>query len=308
MDLIRGKMKHFSLEDNPVNWLDTGSKRLNSVFGHPDLGIPWGKIIELFGNESHGKSVLAQDLMYFAQAAGADCIWYDAENSVNKKWMRTRGLITRNVNIVKPYLGFFDGKEPKFTKQGKLISEPSISPAEVLCDEVTELVRLKNRQNRDRLIFLVVDSVSALETQYEMDSGMAGANMKSNTELSRFLSRLMKSWTSLFATRNVIGVFINQLRTKPGVTFGSPEYTPGGKALKFYAHVRIRINRSAGGRIMHSGSQIGIQGVMKNVKNKVGGVENATCGYKVLFNGELKTLDASKIKRADGKTFGGGDE
>lgn len=293
---IRNKMGHFSLEARPKSWLDTGSRRLNRVLG-TKLGIPWGRIIELFGPESNGKSVLAMELMAIAQAAGAWVIWHDAENSVILRWLRKRGINTDEMFLIQPYEGFF-GKKPKYDKKGRLLNDPELATAEILCDEVRELIKKLHRKEPDRPIFYVLDSITALETAYEMQVGMKDANMKSNTELSRFLSRLMKQWVGLFQTHNVTGVFINQLRTKPGVSFGNPEYTTGGKAVKFYAHVRARIGRvGSGGRLLNHGEQIGIKGIIKCIKSKVGGVEGRSCGYKIWYNGQAKFMDAAIIKQ-----------
>ena len=291
IDLIRDKMGHFSLERKVTRWLDTGSKWLNSVLGKRKLGIPWGRILELFGENSHGKSALATFIFGVAQAMGARVIWFDAENSYSKAWVKRWKIDPSKVYLIQPYAGFFGGKQPKYDKKsGKLLNTPEMSSANVLCDEVRALIRKLYREDQDTPIFLVVDSVTALETDYEIEVDMEGANMKSGVALATFLSRVMKKWVGLFATHNTTAIIINQLRTKPGARkFENPEYTPGGKATKFYAHVRSKIWRSGGGKIMvgtgKNKKQIGIQGKIKNIKNKVGGIENKVCSFKIYFDG-----------------------
>jgi hypothetical protein len=92
-------------------------------------------------------------------------------------------------------------------------------------------------------------------------------------------------------------LFINQLKVSPMQKFGNPEYTPGGKALKFYCHIRVRAGRAKGGKILQAGKTIGIQGIMRNIKNKAGGVEWSSCGYKLFFEGRLVIMAKEKIKK-----------
>jgi len=293
IELIRNKLNHFSLERKITEWLDTGSRYLNSVLGKRKLGIPWGRILELYGENSHGKSALSTFIFSLAQAMGARVIWFDAENSYSKAWVKKWKVDPDKVYLIQPYAGFFGGKQPKYSDKGKLLNEPDISSANVLCDEVRALIRRLYREDPDTPIFLVLDSVTALETDYEIEVDMEGANMKSGVALAAFLSKLMKKWVGLFATHNVTGIIINQLRTKPmAKKFENPEYTPGGKATKFYAHVRAKIRRAGGGKIIvgtgKNKKQIGIKGIISNVKNKVGGIENTACSFKIYFDGHAE--------------------
>lgn len=300
MELIRLKLNRFTLEPKVSKWLDTGSEEINSVLGTKLKGIPWGRLIELFGNESNGKSVLALYLMAIAQEQGARVIWFDAENSYSRSWFKTWGINTKELYLIQPYLGFFNGTKPKYDKKNKLISEPEISSAEVMVDDLRALIKKLYKKDSDTPIFLVVDSLTALESQYEMDVGMEGSNMKSGLALASFLSKWMKKMVSLCQTHSCTTIFINQLRLAPKA-FGNPEYTPGGKAAKFYCHVRARVGRkdSKKSRIMDGKDQIGINGLLKCIKSKVGGRENTMCSYKFLFDGRAKFGLASNAEKDD---------
>ena len=122
--------------------------------------------------------------------------------------------------------------------------------------------------------------------------------MRTQMALPQFLGKLLRRWTGLFESYNVLGVFINQVRIAPGVAFGNPEYTPGGKALKFYCHIRSIVRRTKGGRLMKSGKIVGLKGIITNLKNKAGGVEGSRCGYKIYFDGKRSTkwVDAAMLK------------
>lgn len=298
MELIRSKMKHFRLEWTPEHFLDTGSKRLNSVLGIRDKGIPAGSILELSGPESGGKSSLAEDLIGIAQTAGWNSLLQDQERSANKKWITRRGVDWDKLNLVQPYDGFFT-KAPKYDKKGLLLTDPERSSAELLCSEVEHWIKRKHRQQPDVPIIYVMDSVTALITQYELDQEIDDADMRTDLMLSKFLSRLLRRWIGLFQTHNVLAIFINQLRAKPGQMFGNPETTTGGKALKFYAHIRVRVGRNVeakDSRMMQNGKQIGIKSILVNKKNKSGGIEHSQCGYKTFFKGGHKVCDVSDVK------------
>lgn len=297
MELIRNKMKHFRLEWTPEHFLDTGSKRLNSVLGIRDKGIPAGKMIEISGPESNGKSALAQDIVAIAQAAGWNALWQDQESTLAKRWCKKRGIVWDKLALVQPYDGYF-GKPPKLDKKGNLVNPPERSSAEQLCDEAEQWIKRKHRAEPDIPIIYVMDSVTALITAYELNQNIADNNMRTKMGLSSFLSSLLRRWVGLFQTHNVLGIFINQLRVDPGKMFGNPETTTGGKALKFYCHVRVRVGRAGEtkSRMMDSQNQIGIKSIIKNKKNKTGGIENAECGYKMFFDGSSKFCSVDDVK------------
>jgi recombination protein RecA len=297
MELIRSKMKHFRLEWTPEHFLDTGSKRLNSVLGIRDKGIPAGKILEFSGPESSGKSGLAQDIVAIAQKQGWNACWHDQESTLHKKWIKMRGVDWDKLARVEPYDGYF-GKSPKLDAKGKPTTPPERASAEQLCDEAETWIKRKHRAEPDVPIIYVMDSVTALVTAYELNQSISEGNMRTKMSLSSFLSGLLRRWVGLFQTHNVLGIFINQLRVDPNKMFGNPETTTGGKALKFYSHVRVRVGRAgeAKSRMMDRGQQIGIKSIIKNRKNKTGGIENKEVGYKMFFDGSYKICSVEDIK------------
>lgn len=284
--LIRKKLTHFDLEWQPTQYLDTGSPELNAVFGVGRLGIPYGKMIELSGPESNGKSTIATDLVALAQKDGAEAHWYDAENSLNERWLTKRGVDVSNLYIHTPYLG-------KFQKEKKL----RMIYAQEQAAEVESAIRDSHERDNSRSRILVVDSVTALLTQAEAVAGLEGQKMNTNMALAQFLGKLLRRWVSMCQATNTLMIFINQLRVNPMQMFGNPEYTTGGKALKFYCHVRVKCRRAKGGKIMKANRALGIKGVLANFKNKVGGREGDQCAYKLYWNGKSLYFDSAELTK-----------
>jgi len=283
---VRRRLKHVELEWTPQAYLDTGNPMLNNVLGHPDLGIPYGRVMEVSGMESHGKTALVTTLAAIAQQQGAYVVWIDFENSYDPEWVKKRGLDTENDFLLfQPYEGMFGNEK-----------SPRIISGNELCDEVEDALPLIHKHaNR---IVLVVDSVPAILLTEEADSDVADRNLRTNMALPMFLGALLRRWISKARNYNILLIFINQLRQNPMQLFGSPYYTPGGNALKFYSHCRVRVQRTKGGRVMHMGKQVGIQGVMTNIKNKAGGLEGSQIGYRILFDGPTEFLDPKEIKKS----------
>lgn len=274
IDRIRKKLGHFTGEKPVQLWLDTKQPLLHRVLGSPKKGIPYGKMIEISGNESHGKSFLLLELAKYAQADGAYVIWVDFESSFDGRWARRRGLNTDNMTVIQPYL-----------KKMKSNKEAEMAGCETLCKETIEVIKVLSKKY-DRF-FVGVDSIAAMVTERELDAGETDANMATNTDLSRFLSRTLKQWIGHALVHNAMFVFINQLRTRPGVMFGNPEYTPGGKAIPYYVSIRVKIRRGQNrGKMIHGGEQIGVKGTIENYKNKVGAgsLENEKIGFKFNFS------------------------
>lgn len=285
IESIRKKLKHYSSDWQPQRYLKTGNEDLDGVFGDPELGIPYGKLIELSGPESNGKSAIALDLIGKAQRDGAIAIWTDAENSLDDIWAKRRGVNVKELYKFSPYVGNF-GKDKK----------PRLITAQEMLEEVEQLIVQTHQTFADSYRFVVVDSVTALLTKDEAAGGLADQNMRTKLSLAAFLNQLLRRWVGLCQSTNTTVLFINQLRVNPTQLFGNPEYTTGGKALKFYCHVRSKIKRSNKGGYMQKGDKhIGIKGVLENVKNKVGGVEQSRVGYKVFWSGTTIYLPAEKI-------------
>jgi len=288
IDMLRGKLYHYSTEaSHPIKyWLDTEEPLLHLVMGSPTLGIPYGKIIEVFGNNSQGKTVLVLDLAACAQKDGAVVAWVDLESSWDAKWVTTRGLDPDKVRLFEPYIGTFG----KNSKQQRLIA------AEQLFEEVERWLAYKHKQDPKQKIFVAFDSVAGILTDVEAMGGITDQNMRTNMALPSFLSKLLRRWVALARTYNAMMIFINQLRTGP-VMFGNPDKTPGGKAMGFYCAVRVEVKRKKGGFITKGTKRLGIKGIIYNVKNKAGegSQERETVGFKFFWDGRTKFIPATDI-------------
>jgi recombination protein RecA len=285
INAIRKKLKHYNSDWQPQRYLKTGNEDLDGVFGNPELGIPYGKLIELSGPESNGKSAIALDLSARAQKDGAITIWIDAENSLDSEWASRRGVKMDELYAFSPYVGQF-GKDKK----------PRLITAQEMLEEVEQVIVQTHQTFADSFRFVVLDSITALLTKDEAAGGLADQNMRTKLSLAAFLNQFLRRWVGLCQSTNTTVLFINQLRVNPTQMFGNPEYTTGGKALKFYCHVRSKIKRSTKGGYMTKGEErIGMKGVLENIKNKVGGVELSKVGYKVFWSGKTIYLPAEKI-------------
>ena len=277
-------------DDSSITYLNTGSPYLNAVIGDPVHGIPFGRIIEISGEESHGKTALALELAGMAQRNnGAVVIMYDAEGSFGAKWAEARGVCTsKGFHLVQTYMV----KE----KNG---GRHELDSAEIFT-ELRMLVELLHNQAPGRPIVLIVDSIASLVTPRESSKDIEDFSMRETADLAMFMSQLMRKWAPKCRNNNVLMICINQLRTRPGMSFGDPRYTPGGKALPFYASVRVRMARVKGGTVLHDGEPIGAKGIISNMKNKTAR-EKAKCGFKIFFDLEGNTpsqyLDEKEIKR-----------
>ena len=281
--LIRKKLKHFTT-DRPVKyWLDTGSPRLNSIFGSKKYGIPYAKMIEISGFESQGKTALVAKISAISQRDGAIVIWVDLENSWDEDWFKALGLDTEKVYLFQPQVGTFDGEK-----------EQRLQTAEELLEEVDELIRKKGTS--DGRMCLVIDSIAALLTEEEAAAGIQNQNMRTKISLAPFLSRLLRRWVAVARNYNVMMFFVNQLRVAPNA-FGNPEYTPGGNAVRLYASVRVRMRRKTK-KILKGGEAIGIKGMLINWKNKAGGEsrEGLRIGYKLYYEGRIKYVDEEAVQ------------
>ena len=188
--------------------ISTGSVALDVALGVG--GIPKGRITEIYGPESSGKTTLALHLVAEAQKAGGICAFIDAEHALDSEYARNLG-----VDI-----------------DGLLVSQPSTGEEAL---EITDgLVR------SGAVALIVVDSVAALVPKAEIEGEMGDSHMGLQ---ARMMSQAMRKLSGSISKTNTVVIFINQLREKIGVMFGNPETQPGGKALKFYASVRLDIRR-----------------------------------------------------------------
>src|SRR5947207_3823792 len=173
-------------------------------------GLPRGRIVEIFGPESSGKSTLATHVVAEAQSNGGVCAYIDAEHAMDPVYA---GAIGVNVDEL-------------------LISQPDTG------EQALEIADMLIRSGA--LDVLVIDSVAALTPRAEIEGEMGDAHMGLQ---ARLMSQALRKLTATLSRSNTIAIFINQLREKIGVMFGSPETTPGGRALKFYSSVRLDIRR-----------------------------------------------------------------
>lgn len=214
-----------------VELLPTGSLSLDLALGG---GIPKGRIIEIYGPESSGKTTLALHAIAEIQKQGGQAAFIDAEHALDPAYARRIGVKTEDL----------------------LISQPDNG------EQALEICETLVRSGAVDLI--VVDSVAALVPQAEIDGDMGDAQMGLH---ARLMSQAMRKLTGIISKSKATVVFINQIRMKIGVMFGNPETTTGGNALKFYASVRMDIRRI--GQIKQADSTIGNRTRVKVVKNKI---------------------------------------
>jgi recombination protein RecA len=221
--------------DNPVMDIEstsTGSLGLDIALGIG--GLPQGRIIEIYGPESSGKTTLTLHVVAEAQKKGGVCAFVDAEHALDPQYAKKLGV---NLDEL-------------------LISQPDTG------EQALEIVDTLVRSGAVNVI--VVDSVAALVPKSEIEGDMGDMQMGSQ---ARLMSQAMRKLTASIGRSNTMVIFINQIRMKIGVMFGSPETTTGGNALKFYASVRLDIRRI--GAIKDRDEVVGNSTRVKVVKNKV---------------------------------------
>lgn len=273
--MIRRGLKHITYESTTTDWLDTRSERLNAVLGSQKFGIPYGKIIELFGQNSNGKSLVSLLIGALAQRDGAKVAVVDLENSYDNDWAVSQGIDIDHLYLFRPQIGKFPGDK-----------ELRLQTAQELFLEVEEWMRIQHEKDRNAKMLVIVDSTAAILVEEEAEAGLMGQNFRTSQARATFLQRLLRRWVGLAQNYNAMMIFINHLLIKPGVSYGSPKYTPGGWALKFYASIRVEIRRGKNqGRLIKGNKLIGIGGTLVNVKNKAGGgsLEAARCGFTTKF-------------------------
>ncbi len=212
--------------------IPTGSVALDVALGVG--GIPKGRITEIYGPESSGKTTLALHLVAEAQKKGGICAFVDAEHALDPEYARRLGV---DINSL-------------------LVSQPSTG------EEALEITDGLVRSNAVALI--VIDSVAALVPKAEIEGEMGDSHMGLQ---ARMMSQAMRKLSGSVSKSGCVIIFINQLREKIGVMFGNPETTPGGKALKFYASVRLDVRRVE--TLKQGTDMVGNRVKVKVVKNKV---------------------------------------
>ena len=216
----------------PISVISTGSISFDAALGVG--GVPRGRVIEVFGPESSGKTTITLQIIAEAQRSGGLAAFVDAEHALDPAYAKKLGVDTDNL----------------------LISQPDYG------EQALEIVEALVRSNA--IDVLVVDSVAALVPKAELDGEMGDSHMGLQ---ARLMSQALRKLTGTVSKSRTCLIFINQIREKIGVMFGNPETTTGGKALKFYSSVRIDIRRI--GAVKEGDAVVGSRTKVKIVKNKV---------------------------------------
>ena len=265
-----GEAKTMQIEAVP-----TGCLSLDLALGVG--GVPRGRIIEVFGPESSGKSTLAQHIVAEVQKLGGLAAYVDAEHALDPEYATKIGV---NIDEL-------------------LISQPDNG------EQALEIVETLVRSNAVDVI--VIDSVAALTPKAEIEGEMGDQHMGLQ---ARLMSQALRKLAGIINKSKTTVVFINQIRMKIGVMFGNPETTPGGNALKFYASIRMEIRRAA--QIKQAEAIVGNRVKVKIVKNKVA-PPFRTCEFDIMYNegisipGDLLDLGVSSgtiRKNGNSYTFG----
>ena len=215
-----------------VEVIPTGSLTLDMALGVG--GLPRGRVIEIYGPESSGKTTVALHVVAEAQKMGGEAAFIDAEHALDPVYAKKLGVDIDNLIVAQPDTG-----------------EQALDIAEALV-------------RSGALDVIVVDSVAALVPKAEIDGEMGDSHVGL---LARLMSQALKKLTAVISKSGTVVIFINQLREKVGVMYGNPETTPGGRALKFFSSVRLDVRR---GEVIKNGTElIGNKTKVKVVKNKV---------------------------------------
>lgn len=215
-----------------VDAIPTGSMTLDMALGIG--GVPRGRIVEIYGPESSGKTTVALSIIAQAQKMDGEVAFIDVEHALDPVYAQALGVNIDNLLVSQPDSG-----------------EQALEIAEALI-------------RSGAIDVIVLDSIAAMTTRAEIDGEMGDLHVG---QLARLMSQAMRKLTAAISKSNCVAIFINQIREKIGVMYGNPETTPGGRALKFYSSVRIEVRK---GEVIKSGSDIiGASTKCKIVKNKV---------------------------------------
>ncbi|MFA4830974.1 MAG: recombinase RecA [Patescibacteria group bacterium] len=260
-----------------VDAVSTGPISLDIALGVK--GVPRGRVIEIFGPESSGKTTLSQHIIAEVQKEGGIAAFIDAEHALDPDYARKIGVDVDNL----------------------LISQPDTG------EQALEILETLVRSNAVDIV--VIDSVAALVPRAEIEGEMGDSHMGLQ---ARLMSQALRKLAGIVSKTKTIVIFINQTRMKIGVFFGNPETTTGGNALKFYSSIRIEVRRSA--QIKQAEKVIGNRVKVKVVKNKVAAPFRTT-EFDIMYNEGISmsgdTLDAAvlhKVVNKSGNSYSYGEE
>ncbi|MPS48477.1 hypothetical protein [Methylobacillus sp.] len=235
------------------NWLDTGYPPFNQILGGGvDTGVPFGRIIEIFGPSSSGKTALATMMMIEAQRKGGIAMFNDHENTFDLRLAKGMGLSDEYPFWVYKRPDTWEESNTNAMKAAEAIRASKVIPPEAP-------------------IVIVFDSVASMIPKSVFEKGIDEYTMNDTTALARVTSTTLKAVNNYCSKFNVTLIYLNQIRTKPGVVYGDPTTTPGGQAMEFYATTRLSLGRTkimedqGGGKKEMTGQII----TVKTVKNKL---------------------------------------
>lgn len=225
--MLSDKLKRYRIKPEGVDWIPTGFDVVDAATGG---GFPRGRIVEVFGPESSGKTTLLQKVIASAQSMNLECAYVDVEHALDLDHARHLGMDTDAAPILQPET-----------------AEEALEIVEEACTGGAGVV--------------VVDSVAGMVTQAELEGSKAQA------PIARLMSDQIRKIVQKAKQNNTCVVFINQLRRKTGVIFGSPEYTCGGEAIKYFASLRLDVRKAAW--LKHVNKVVGFKSRVRAVKNKL---------------------------------------
>ena len=317
IEFLKKRLGYVTYAKPPEVWLKTGSKMLNSVLGSRDKGIPYGKLVTLAGKFSSGKTLLMLRLLGKAQQDGAIVGLVDVENSFDPDHAKKQGLdsgdpiLNENGEVTgytklflfRPEMGVFKktgrqkAKERKKGGKKKVkVENEELEVQEVELDdnvrqqtaeELFELVKkwmvLQRQLNANCKLALGIDSTTGIQPEEELTAGLVDQNMRTRLSLANFLNQLTKELVGLALNTNCLTILVSQLRTNPTKVFQNPDYVPGGNGVLFYPSSICWMRRIK--NVRKKGKVVGLESVIVNKKNKMGGgsVENCECGIRAFY-------------------------